>query len=808
MVLREGFQRLQRLLLGSGRFVGNSATASGVSATSTSRQAGRQIRTHIPRYHPAAIRPTGFLDVARFGLISIATLPFSLWVALFSYNYVYRIPLCQEALAKEDQEISFIRGDRYAEPQDQETDGTSNSSASSTSNSSSPMIGRERQLNEVTTLLSSAPHQIIVVAGANESGKSRFVSEIVKSVPLQRGITYLQLAQVADSLSTLTHALVRAFDLRWLSMRHSLVDVLPFAGSEIMVMKERFSDRDLAQALLVITEALKAKAASSNQQRPVILIDGLGEGSAWIRSTEGRNCLQRLLKWCIYITKERRLAHVVLTGSEELVISLTGENRITRGHVKVIGLADLTHDQAAALVRQEIPYATESDIRKIVDMFGGFIHDVQGVSREIQARLNQVDYNDNSNDSHVRDKLLDDVISARFRLQVERVTAAFAKGRQEDDHTDMEGNNNQKKDDEDEMDPYLDPLKAVYSEATAAEKNDDNNTNEEEQTASWSQLQLWQTLQRLVESNQPNMGVPFADLRDDVFGGDITPLLELMNEDVLGFDVESSSSSGSWSWEIKPATPALGRVFHHLVNSSHLKERFQREEDVQQSCEQKAAMERERRRLRRERQWLDLRKASLRKTVELGTELRVRRNKDTQRKLEKVYCNIVEEEVANEERGAELRKELEAIMLKAAALEEAKEEDAHKRHHGEKASGGDESKSASTISSKSPHDVQKLLKAAILHNYVQEGSKDKFARFRNAFEAMNSNSTDGIAAEDVVRLIKVTSGEDVDLEAAKSFIRAWDLNNDTSLDYDEFVRMLLTDPKNSKMMQRNATAKT
>jgi acetolactate synthase small subunit len=81
----------------------------------------------------------------------------------------------------------------------------------------------------------------------------------------------------------------------------------------------------------------------------------------------------------------------VLTGNEELVISLTGENKITRGHVKVIGLADLKADEAACIVRQEIPSVSQAEIQKITTIFGGFIHDVQAVSREVQSQLSHTE---------------------------------------------------------------------------------------------------------------------------------------------------------------------------------------------------------------------------------------------------------------------------------------------------------------------------------------------------------------------------------------------------------------------------------
>ena len=45
-----------------------------------------------------------------------------------------------------------------------------------------------------------------------------------------------------------------------------------------------------------------------------------------------------------------------------------------------------------------------------------------------------------------------------------------------------------------------------------------------------------------------------SGMSDEVFDGNMTPLLELMNEDVLGFEVESYSDSG-WSWEVKLSPP-------------------------------------------------------------------------------------------------------------------------------------------------------------------------------------------------------------------------------------------------------------
>ena len=60
--------------------------------------------SRMPRYYLPA-PPTSPLDVARFGLLSVATLPFTVWIAYFTYDYVYRVEICQEALGRQDDDL-------------------------------------------------------------------------------------------------------------------------------------------------------------------------------------------------------------------------------------------------------------------------------------------------------------------------------------------------------------------------------------------------------------------------------------------------------------------------------------------------------------------------------------------------------------------------------------------------------------------------------------------------------------------------------------------------------------------------------
>mmetsp|Transcript_52624 Transcript_52624/g.111767 ORF Transcript_52624/g.111767 Transcript_52624/m.111767 type:complete len:676 (+) Transcript_52624:308-2335(+) len=572
------------------------------------------------------------VDIARFALLSAFSLPFTVWITAFTYDYMYRVEICQDALARHDKGL-------LGEP-----------------NSSGEFLGREKELAETISLLDQEPFQIIVLAGKNEAGKSRFIRELLRGAEYHaadRGVTLLQLAHVVDSVSTFTHVFVDAFDLRWLQLRHALVDVLPFAGSEILVMKERFSDRDLRACLMVITDALKRNAKEHpDKPRPVIVVDGMGEFSRRYTDSKERELLSELLlQWSIYVTKEHRLAHIVLTGNEQLVMSLTDQNRVTRGHVRVVGLGDLGLEDAAKIVRSELPDATDEEIECITNVFGGFIHDVKGTSRDIQHRIARKGKKVCKVGSKKRMKVINEVIKMRFQQQIERVVTAFADARKNNDSNDKEGDASPK--DTDDINPYLDPLKSIYSEAQASQGS---NCGQRDARATWTQLQLWRTLQRLVKS--PNMAVSFSDLRDDVFDGNKEPILDLMEEDILSFEVRSSDNG--WFWEVTPASPALGLAFARLVKKHSFLGLFEQIEKAEERSTEKKSLEMERARLCRERRDLDLRKKSLLQTIELGKEIG-QENVASQR-LSLAFQDIVQKEEMHDMEDRTVREKLSLLM--------------------------------------------------------------------------------------------------------------------------------------------------
>ena len=595
-----------------------------------------------------------------------------------------------------------------------------------------------------------------------------------------RGVTFLQLAHLADSLSSFTQVFVNAFDLRWLQLRHSLVDLLPFAGSEILVMKELFSDRDLETCLGVITSALKRNAKQHpNRPRPVIVVDGLGEERRWLDGDEGELVMQRMLRWSIHVTKEHRLAHVVLTGSEQLLMSLTDQNRVTRGHVRVVGLGDLDIIDAARIVRVELPDATDEEVKRVTDVFGGFVHDVKGASRDVRHRCcdGRGRWREEAKAGTAKRRdIINDVVRARFRQTVERVMTAFADARKESDSGGAAGSTEEE---EDEMDPYLDPLKAIYSSAQAAGRAS-HESKERGDCASWTQLQLWKTINYLV--NSPDMAVSFADLRDDVFEGSKAPILDLMGEDILSFEVRRTGSSG-WFWMVTPASPAIALAFARLVEKDSFVQLFDKIEEAEKRDAEKRIIDLEGRKLLLDRKHIDLRKKSLLQTLSIGKELELDQSDVAREKLVNAFKDILREEELHDRRGRELQDRLSLLAAsddEGDAMKATAENDCH-------APISNQTDAAS---------IKSLLKSAVLDivSAQQDAVSEEYSTLQKAL--FDLRTKDGkIWAKDLVDIVHSSTGRDIRLSEAEALIRDWDANNDEALDYKEFLQLLLSEDK-------------
>lgn len=283
------------------------------------------------------------------------------------------------------------------------------------------------------------------------------------------------------------------------------------------------------------------------------------------------------------------------------------------------------------------------------------------------------------------------------------------------------------------------------------------------------------------------MSISLSELRDAVFDGDKAPVLDLMSEDILSFEVVNRSSDGGWFWKVTPASTALGLAFAQLVKNGELKERFHQVEEAEERNVEKKSLEFERARLYREKKNLDLRKKSLLQTIELGKE--IGQEKVARQSLAIAFKDIVREEEMQDIDDRRLR---DRLFLLAACNggnydKQAKETEQHDMVH--------------AITHREDHfPLQNLLKSVVIDIMsATEGSDDeRYMRLKRAFDVLDETKDGKITAEDVARVVRESTGHDVSLSTAKLLVEEWDLDDDKGLDYEEFVQLILSDNRSQR----------
>lgn len=334
------------------------------------------------------------------------------------------------------------------------------------------------------------------------------------------------------------------------------------------------------------------------------------------------------------------------------------------------------------------------------------------------------------------------------------------------------------------MDPYLDPLKSIYSEAQASQNSSTIQNDGDADTVTYTKLQLWKTLQLLVDSKTG--AVSFAELRDEVFHNDKNPLLELMNDDVLGFGIDDHTASEN-TWKVKPATKALDMAFKHIVRDSNLMKRFEKVERRSIYQEKIRQVNQERRELWKDRRNLEQRKASITSTVELGEKLGRRRA--ARNTLSTIYDSIIKEERDTLEKDKELREKIKNLEQKL------EEEDAESEVKNPKSfrpvADSKDLKSFGPV-----NEVLKQLKAAMQRITQRYGTVALANRTPDsndiwiAFKELDSKERGTFNEYDIVRVIRENTGKEVDIESARRLILSIDMDDDKQVDFDEFVALL------------------
>ncbi|KAK9819982.1 hypothetical protein WJX72_004779 [[Myrmecia] bisecta] len=141
----------------------------------------------------------------------------------------------------------------------------------------------------------------------------------------------------------------------------------------------------LNQTMATVEGFLKKR---SSRQRPVIVVDSAHLLQGWSsESEEERLALSSLLHWCVRITKQQQLAHVVLSTADGLLCYWL-EQELGRGHMRKLQIGDLPEKEARQFFELALlPKVGDAELEQkgrsdevwkmVYSVCGGRIHNLQ-----------------------------------------------------------------------------------------------------------------------------------------------------------------------------------------------------------------------------------------------------------------------------------------------------------------------------------------------------------------------------------------------------------------------------------------------
>ena len=493
-----------------------------------------------------------FLMLLRYVAVGVVASPFVIWTGAYTYAYLFRVDIC----------ASRVQG---AHPGFLDGPGAPSSLGGflidhlgrASSRSATPLYGKEGEVAAIRAFVDGVPNRIGIVVGCNDSGKTAVMREVIAGAgSAARHSLHVDLASSpVTNVGAFVDLITSQLGVAYLGLRTLLTDASPFAGGEILVMKERQTVSDLKESLDVVTAALEEvarKPGAAKRPAPLLYLDGIGHNlEDWQGTRDGWEAVQMLIHWAMYVTKERELAHVVFGTTPSFLTRVLYSFKDIHSTVKLFDVLDLPWADASKYLDAQLDRAGLSDVvstrqrEEILSVVGGRVNDLNHAVEEIALlrgrrsdpakppagapagggasnatahahKLGPVMAALRNVTRHGRARVLDGLTTHDTPLSPRRGSA-----RQQGGGRDADGG-------EEEEDPYLDPLKRKYSSLTALEGGDERRDVEGRE---WSPLQLWQTMQVLLQAR--GHAVCMHELRDSVFGGDMRPLQALLDAEIL-----------------------------------------------------------------------------------------------------------------------------------------------------------------------------------------------------------------------------------------------------------------------------------
>jgi len=205
---------------------------------------------------------------------------------------------------------------------------------------------REKEMRELTRILSTDPTLITFIYGPINSGKTELITNLIKNLPESQKVFYINLR--GRFISNYDEFIKVLFDVehaaRYERIKEFLkpvVNVLPESYSGIPIPKDLFlnlfKEKEVEDAFVYIETVLRA--FYKDDYPPVLVIDELQViGDLKVDDL----LIYKLFNFFVRLTKELHLAHVFVASSDSLFIEQVYSEAMLEGRCRYLLVDDFS----------------------------------------------------------------------------------------------------------------------------------------------------------------------------------------------------------------------------------------------------------------------------------------------------------------------------------------------------------------------------------------------------------------------------------------------------------------------------------
>jgi AAA+ ATPase superfamily predicted ATPase len=231
---------------------------------------------------------------------------------------------------------------------------------------------RDREIREIMNILSTRPDLITFIYGPINSGKTELVNHLIKRLPKDYRVFYINLRGVY--VSKAEDFLKVLFDVRGRSVKDCIKFAIDLLPSEVVtpkgripipkqVLKQIFKEKELENVFTYLENFFTEVAKKKN---PILILDELQKiGDVKIDSY----LIYELFNFFVRLTKELHLCHVFVVTSDSLFIEKVYTTAMLHGRCRYLLVDDFDYNTTAEFLKKY--EFSKEEIKLVWDYFGG-----------------------------------------------------------------------------------------------------------------------------------------------------------------------------------------------------------------------------------------------------------------------------------------------------------------------------------------------------------------------------------------------------------------------------------------------------